>query len=222
VGTRPAGGCPRPMAPRRCWTPPRRPPILQYMRRFSGLAAAAGVVAAAAGALALYRAGVIGGSRVDQWAMLDAYCTDCHNRLDLTGGVSFEGLEPGSVRDHAEVFEAAIRKLRGRLMPPPGSRHPGNERIDRLVAFLEHALDEAPGARRAGHVPIQRLTRTEYAAAVEDLLGVDIDPTEILPAEIEVDGFVNIAAALSVSPAFLEQYVSAARNVAALAVGTPT
>ena len=190
------------------------------MKRFSGLAAAA-VAAAAAGVFALYRVGLIGEPALDQWAMLDAYCTDCHNNLDLTGGVSFQGLGPGSIEDHAEVFEEAIRKLRGRLMPPPGSPHPGNARIDRLVTFLERALDEAQGSPRAGHVPIQRLNRTEYAAAVEDLLGVSIDPTEILPAEIEVDGFVNIAAALSVSPAFLEQYVSAARNVAALAVGTP-
>jgi hypothetical protein len=41
-----------------------------------------------------------------------------------------------------------------------------------------------------------------------------------LPTEIEVDGFTNIAAALSTSPAFLEQYVSVARAVAHLAVGT--
>ena len=74
---------------------------------------------------------------------------------------------------------------------------------------------------RAGHVPIQRLNRTEYAAAVHDLVGVDIDTAEFLPAEIEVDGFDNIAAALSVSPAFLEQYIGVARHVAHLAVGEP-
>ena len=192
------------------------------MKRFSGLAAGASVVAAAVGVFALHRAGLIGESGGEQWAVLESYCTDCHNHLDLTGGVSFEDLTPESIPGHAEVFEAAIRKLRGRLMPPPGSPHPGNARLDELVAFLEGTIDGAPTAHRAGHVPIQRLNRTEYAAAVEDLLGVEIDPSEILPAEIEVDGFVNIAAALSVSPAFLEQYVAAARQVAALAVGTPT
>jgi hypothetical protein len=73
-----------------------------------------------------------------------------------------------------------------------------------------------------GHVPIQRLNRTEAAAAVHDLVGVEIDPAEFLPAEIEVDGLDKIAAALSVSPAFLEQYVTAARHVAHLAVGEST
>ena len=46
-----------------------------------------------------------------------------------------------------------------------------------------------------------------------------IDPEEYLPTEIEVDGFTNIAAALTVSPIFLEQYVGVAREVSRLAVG---
>jgi hypothetical protein len=73
--------------------------------------------------------------------------------------------------------------------------------------------------RVAGHVPIQRLTRTQYAADVNDLLGLELDAADVLPAEIEVDGFDNIATALSVSPAFLDQYVAAARLAARLAVG---
>ena len=128
---------------------------------------------------------------------------------------------PDSVPLEPEVFEAAVRKLRGRLMPPPGEPQPDQPRVDSFVAWLERTIDRNAVMPRAGHVPIQRLNRTEYAAAVNDLLGVEIDPAEFLPAEIEVDGFDNIAAALSVSPAFLEQYVAAARHVAHLAVGEP-
>ena len=43
----------------------------------------------------------------------------------------------------------------------------------------------------------------------------------MLPTENEVNGFDNIAAALSISPAFLDQYVGAARLAARLAVGEP-
>ena len=70
-------------------------------------------------------------------------------------------------------------------------------------------------------MPIQRLNRTEYAASVKALVGVDVKAKEVLPQDIQVDGFDNIAAALSVSPAFLDQYVTAARQVAKLAVGSP-
>jgi hypothetical protein len=65
------------------------------------------------------------------------------------------------------------------------------------------------------------LNRTEYAKAVQDLLAVEIDPSQFLPADIAVEGFSNIAAALTVSPAFLEQYVNVARVVSRMAVGKP-
>src|SRR5262249_39162416 len=77
------------------------------------------------------------------------------------------------------------------------------------------------GGPVAGHVPIQRLTREEFGTAVNDLLGIELDAEALLPAEIEVQGFDNIAAALSISPAFLDQYVAATRLAARLAVGEP-
>ena len=70
-------------------------------------------------------------------------------------------------------------------------------------------------------MPIQRLNRTEYAASVKALVGVDVNPKEVLPQDIQVEGFDNIADALSVSPAFLDQYVTAARHIAQIAVGNP-
>ena len=85
---------------------------------------------------------------------------------------------------------------------------------------METQLDAAAARGPvAGHVPLQRLTRTEYTTAVNDLLGLELEATDLLPAEIEVNGFENIATALSVSPAFLDQYVAAARRAAKLAVG---
>ncbi len=56
---------------------------------------------------------------------------------------------------------------------------------------------------------------------MHDLVGVDVDPKQVLPTEIEVDGFSNIAGALVISPSFMEQYLSAARKVAQRAIGEP-
>jgi hypothetical protein len=91
---------------------------------------------------------------------------------------------------------------------------------------MENTLDSAAGdghtkSPKAGYVPVQRLNRTEYAASVKALLGVDVNPKEVLPQDVQVEGFDNIAEALSVSPAFLDQYVTAARHIAQLAVGNP-
>jgi Protein of unknown function (DUF1592)/Protein of unknown function (DUF1588)/Protein of unknown function (DUF1585)/Protein of unknown function (DUF1595)/Protein of unknown function (DUF1587)/Cytochrome C oxidase, cbb3-type, subunit III len=157
-----------------------------------------------------------------RWGMFRSYCIDCHNPDDLAGDISFKGLTPEAVPAHQEMFEAAVRKLRGHLMPPPGSPQPKAQDVDAMIAFLERSIDEnAKQHETIGYVPAQRLTRNEYAKVVKDLLDVDIDPAEYLPPEIEVKGFTNIAAALSVSPSFIEQYVDLARTVAHLAVGEP-
>ena len=88
------------------------------------------------------------------------------------------------------------------------------------LASSRTSIDEHAPELAAGHVPIQRLNRTEYALAVQDLLGVEIDAEEV-PAERNRGRRLHEhrRRALSVSPAFLEQYISVARTVARLAIG---
>src|SRR5436309_8325719 len=80
-----------------------------------------------------------------QLATINQYCVGCHNDRVKTGGVSFEGRTPESIGQHAELFEKAVRKLRGGVMPPPGARQPEGKAIDSLVAWLEDSLDRAAG-----------------------------------------------------------------------------
>ncbi|HET9383979.1 MAG TPA: DUF1592 domain-containing protein, partial [Gemmatimonadales bacterium] len=72
-----------------------------------------------------------------------------------------------------------------------------------------------------GSVRIHRLNRAEYANAMRDLFGLDVDVSALLPNDDISDGFDNIASALKVSPSFLDQYIMAARAMAKQAVGTP-
>ena len=140
-----------------------------------------------------------------QWSTIETYCFGCHNPGVKAGGLFLSELNADSVPAHPEIFEKAIRKLRGRQMPPPGNLQPSQQEVDALINWLETTLDETGKSHVAGHVPVQRLNRTEYGNAVKDLLAVEIDPKQYLPAEIEVEGFSNIASALTVSPAFLDQ-----------------
>src|SRR3954471_16585047 len=156
-----------------------------------------------------------------QWSTVQSYCFGCHNEGVRAGNLFLDKLGPGSVSKHPEIFEKVVRKLRGRQMPPPGTPQPSQREIDALVGWLESTLDEASKAQPAGRVAVQRLNRTEYANAVMDLLAVEIDPNQYLPADIAVEGFSNIAAALTVSPAFLEQYINAARGISRIALGRP-
>ena len=157
-----------------------------------------------------------------QLATIKQYCVTCHNDRAKTGGVSFEGVTADSIGQHADVYEKAVRKLRGRVMPPPGAKQPESAAVDSLVAWLETSLDrvEAPAHVR-DRVVLHRLNRKEYSNAVRDLLAVDFNATEVLPADDIAEGFDNIADALQVSPSFIEQYVIAARAVAVRALGRP-
>jgi hypothetical protein len=154
------------------------------------------------------------------WNVVETVCVDCHNDVDLAGDMSLAGLTPESIPAHRETFEAVVHKLRGHLMPPPGSPELARADADMLIAGIEAVLDRDPPPT-VGHVRAQRLTRTEYTGAIEGLLGVELDPVEFLPTEIEVEGFANIASALSVSPAFVEQSVGLVRTAAHLGVGEP-
>jgi hypothetical protein len=155
------------------------------------------------------------------WAILNTYCEKCHNTTDWTGGVAFDSMQPAGIPADAKIWEAAVSKLRGRMMPPPGEKQPDQATIDSFVSWMEDNLDKAAAAHPdAGYVSLHRLNRVVYASAVKDLLNVDVDPAALLPQDTKSDGFDNVASVLKVSPTFLDQYISAARTVAALAVGS--
>jgi mono/diheme cytochrome c family protein len=154
-------------------------------------------------------------------AMLSTYCFTCHNTRVKIGGLALDGLDLEAPEENAQIWEKALRKLRGRLMPPPGNPQPPQKDIDSFVAWMENTLDSRAKGPKAGYVPIQRLNRTEYTASVKALLGVDVNAKDVLPQDIQAGGFDNIAVVLSVSPAFLDQYITAARQIAKVAVGNP-
>ena len=63
-------------------------------------------------------------------AMLNTYCTGCHNSRAKVGGLALDGLDLQAAADSAEIWEKALRKLRGHLMPPPGSPQPAQKDLD--------------------------------------------------------------------------------------------
>lgn len=159
----------------------------------------------------------------EQWPMLDRYCTECHSDAERAGELTLEGVTPADVAAHPETWERVVRRLRGAVMPPPGSPHPGTREVGGLVAALEATLDAAASAGREnpGEVTLHRLNRAEYAAAIRDLVGLEINASRLLPPDVSSEGFDNVAEMLRVSPTYLDQFIAAAREVAITAVGNP-
>jgi len=157
-------------------------------------------------------------------ALLDRYCVTCHNQRLQTGGLSLDKLDLAAMHDHAEVWEKVVRKLRAGMMPPSGMPRPAAPVLDSMISFLEKELDHDAAANL---IPpgMHRLNRTEYTNAIRDVLALEVDATKFLPPDDSTRGFDNIAGALTLSPALMEAYLSAAGKISRLAMGdvsTPT
>src|SRR5215471_10153206 len=159
---------------------------------------------------------------IAQQALLNQYCVTCHNQRAKTAGIMFDTMDLTNVSKNAEIWEKAVRKLRGGMMPPPGARQPDRAEVESFVSWLETSLDAAAEANpNPGRVALHRMNRLEYANAIEDLFGLRIDAAALLPKDDQANGFDNVATVLKVSPSFLDQYISAARFVTNEAIGNP-
>ena len=155
-------------------------------------------------------------------ALVQTYCVTCHNEKLHTADLVLEGVSLTEVNARADIWEKVIRKLRTSAMPPAGARQPDPKASAALAAYLETEIDWAaearpnPGRTQAFH----RLNRAEYANAVRDLFALDAVDVSELPADDASYGFDNMAGALKISSALLEQYLATARKIVRTAIGS--
>ena len=171
-------------------------------------------------------------------ALLDDYCVTCHSQRIVDGqnepataltsqlravGLALDALDLSAIAADAAHWEPVVRKLRAGLMPPAGRRRPDQAVLDEFRTWLETELDGAvaaspnPGRTATFH----RLNRAEYHNAIRDLLALEIDVVDFLPADDASFGFDNIGGVLRISQSLLERYLNASRVISRLAVGSP-
>jgi mono/diheme cytochrome c family protein len=154
--------------------------------------------------------------------ILAEYCSSCHNDQARVADLSFSSLDLSQLGAFGHIPERILGKLRSGQMPPVGMPRPAADEYDALINWFESELDRFAAANpNPGRTEsLHRLNRAEYANAVRDLLALDVDVQVLLPADdIDAYGFDNIADGLTISPALMERYLSAARKTARLAVG---
>lgn len=158
-----------------------------------------------------------------QAASIKRYCAGCHNSKVKTGGFSLDGLRLESPAEHSQEWEKVVRKLRTRSMPPAGLPRPDERTYNAVLASLETSLDKsAIASPNPGRTDtFRRLNRTEYRNAIRDLLAVEVDVTSLLPSDESSHGFDNVTVG-DLSPTLLERYLSAARKISRLAIGSPS
>lgn len=185
------------------------------------LLAGAGVWAQQSGAPPPARAGAAVALMSDaaQNALVDEYCATCHSRAAKSGDLVLEGFNVASPLLGAELLERMIRKMRAGLMPPAKAERPEPAAAAAFVTALERRADAmAARADDPGWRPFPRLNRAEYARTIKDLLGLDIDPSAILPPDTISGGFDNIADVQTASPALITSYLRGAAAISTAAL----
>lgn len=164
--------------------------------------------------------GVSGQTAVASRAVLDQYCTGCHNQTAKTAGLMLDTLDVTRVGEHRDEWEKVARKIRSGAMPPPRLPRPDKATALEVARYLEGELDrEARERPNPGRPTLHRLNRAEYGNAVRDLFGLELDVASLLPGDGAAYGFDNNADALSLSPALTERYLGAAAKISQTVLG---
>lgn len=156
------------------------------------------------------------GASSDLLTLVQKSCIGCHNPKLKSGDIDLKtpsGTEGTFVHDRV-IWEKVLEQLQAKQMPPPPIPQPPGELVSGATRWLreEFARQDRLIKPEAGHVSARRLNRTEYNNTIRDLLGVDIRPADAFPADTAAFGFDNISDALNLTPALLENYLSAAER----------
>ena len=154
-------------------------------------------------------------------ALLEDYCVKCHNSEDWAGSLDLAGVNYAQVATNADIWEQVIRKVKSGMMPPGGEERPERAVADAFAHELEARLDASVESLPAAPA-LHRLNRNEYANAIRDIFGMDIDASALLPQDDASEGFDNIASGLGISPALIQGYTSAAMKISRWVVGDMT
>jgi len=153
------------------------------------------------------------------WQTWKLYCDSCHTG-PRAKKVNLEALDLASLDHSGDTWEKVLRVLRTRTMPPPGAPRPDEATYETLVKAIDGERERLVDVRPTpGRPTLHRLNRAEYGNAIRDLLALDVDVSELLPADDSGYGFDNIGDVLTVSSGLLEKYLLAASKISRQAVG---
>jgi hypothetical protein len=157
------------------------------------------------------------------WRTSRIYCDSCHTGPKSRAGLDLEALDLAHLDVKGDAWEKVLRKLRSHEMPPLGQPRPDPATYQALVTSIEAERNRVAEIKpNPGRPALRRLNRAEYGNAIRDLLSLEVDVAEMLPADDIGYGFDNIGDVLQVSPLLMERYLSAARKISRMAVGDTT
>ncbi len=155
-------------------------------------------------------------------SFINHYCLECHQAEKPSSGLALPAAELNEISANSELWERVVRKLATRQMPPQDSESPSEADYEHSVKQIteeldRHALEHPQPGRTAS---LRRMNRTEYRNAIRDLLALDVNVDQLLPADESSGGFDNVTVT-DLSPTLLSRYITASQKISRLAIGNP-
>ncbi len=144
------------------------------------------------------------------------HCVTCHAGSKLKGDFAIANLTDDFTDKHnREQWLTVWEQLEQGSMPPKDRPRPSLKDVQSVMDWISAQVEKAEIARREteGRVVMRRLNRAEYANTVRDLLGVEIDLTDLLPLDTSTNGFDNNAESLHTSSFLMRNYLDSADRV---------
>ena len=144
------------------------------------------------------------------------HCEKCHSGAKAEGDFTLTSLtDDFNDKQNRERWLTVLEQLKEGTMPPGDEPRPPVKDVQSVMDWISTQAGKAEIARREteGRVVMRRLNRAEYANTVRDLLGVEVDLTDLLPLDTSTNGFDNNAELLHTSSFLMRNYLDAADRV---------
>lgn len=161
-----------------------------------------------------------------QQGLLRKYCISCHNAADKNGELDLERFHSVSdMRQDVIPWQRAVELLdEGEMPPKDAEQRPSPEELRALRQWIRAVLDADAKANAGdpGPVVLRRLNNAEFNYTIQDLTGVSLEPAREFPVDSAAgEGFTNVGNALVMSPAMVQKYLDAGKEIASHAVLLP-
>ncbi len=155
-------------------------------------------------------------------ATFKQYCATCHSGTAAKAGVNFAQLmaQP-NVAETFQQWEKVAAALEEKSMPPKAMPQPSDAERTQAVTWIRATLRDYATKHDGdpGPVTVRRMTSGEYAYALKDLTGLELNVgIDSSSDAVGGEGFTNFGDVQFMQDANLERYLSAAKQVAEHAV----
>ena len=161
-----------------------------------------------------------------QAAVLQKYCLKCHSAAEKQGELDLEQFHSvADMRGNVVPWQRVVEMLDDGEMPPKDAElQPTKTEHAALRNWVRSVLDADAKANAGdpGPVVLRRLNNAEFTYTIQDLTGVPLEPAREFPVDSAAgEGFTNVGNALVMSPALVQKYLDAGKDIASHAMLLP-